>query len=85
MVDVVLKGGRSFRHLGKYLFEGRRGKPRPANAIGEILYRNLPVARDPEHAFGIMAATFRDADALKELAGIGPGGRRGENRCTTSR
>lgn len=78
MVDVVLKGGRSFRHLGKYLFEGARGKPRPANAIGEILYRNLPVARDPEHAFGIMAATFRDADALKELAGIGPGGRRGE-------
>ena len=78
MVDVVLKGGRSFRHLGKYLLEGARGKPRPANAIGEILYRNLPVARDPEHAFGIMAATFRDADALKELAGIGRGGRRGE-------
>ena len=78
MVDVVLKGGRSFRHLGKYLFEGPRGKPRPANAIGEILYRNLPVVRDPEHAFGIMAATFRDADALKALADIGPGGRRGE-------
>ena len=77
MVDVVLKGGRSFRHLGKYLFEGPRGKPRPANAIGEILYRNLPVVRDPEHAFGIMAATFRDADALKELADIPSGGRRG--------
>ena len=78
MVDVVLRGGRSFKDLGAYLVEGPRGKPRPAHALGEILYLNLPAVRDPRHAFGIMAATARDADALKELAGIPSGGRPGE-------
>ena len=78
MVDVVLRGGRSFQDLGAYLVEGPRGKPRPAHALGEILYLNLPAVREPRHAFNIMAATARDADALKELAGIPSGGRRGE-------
>ena len=78
MVDVVLRGGRSFKGLGAYLVEGPRGKPRPAQAVGEILYLNLPAVREPRHAFNIMAATARDADALKELAGIPSGGRRGE-------
>ena len=78
MVDVVLRGGRSFKCLGAYLMEGSRGKPRPAHALGEILYLHLPVVRGPRHAFGIMAATARDADALKQLAGIPPGGRAGE-------
>lgn len=78
MVDVVLRGGRSFKGLGVYLVEGPRGKQRPAHAVGETLYFNLPVVRDPRHAFGIMAATARDANALKQLAGIPSGGRRGE-------
>ena len=78
MVDVVLRGGRNFKGLGVYLLEGARGKPRPAHALGEILYLNLPAVREPRHAFGIMAATARDADALKQLAGIGTGGRPGE-------
>ena len=78
MVDVVLRGGRSFKDLGAYLVEGPRGKPRPAHALGEILYLNLPAVREPRHAFNVMAATARDADALKELAGIPSGGRRGE-------
>ena len=77
MVDVVLRGGRSFKGVGRYLLDGPRGKPRPADALGEILYFNLPAVREPRHAFGIMAATARDADALKELAGVGPGGRTG--------
>ena len=33
MVDVVLRGGRSFKHLGVYLLEGARGKPRPVHAL----------------------------------------------------
>ena len=79
MVDVVLEGGHSFKGVGKYLIEGARGKPRTANALGAIVYWNLPAVRKPQHAFGIMAATARDAAALKQLAGIRPGGRRGEN------
>ena len=78
MVDVVLRGGRSFKGVGSYVLDGPRGKPRPTDALGEILYFNLPAVREPRHAFGIMAATARDADALKELAGVGPGGRTGE-------
>ena len=79
MIAQIHTGGGNFAGVIAYLTHdaGTEADPRPTrdDRVGFTEVENL-VPCDPARAARIMAATARDADALKELAGVSAKGRK---------
>ena len=75
MNPVVIGRGRSFKGLAQYLLHDP--KAQSAERVGWIETVNLGDA-DPDRAWRLMAGTAKNANALKEAAGLRKGG--GQNK-----
>lgn len=71
MNPVVIGRGRSFKGLAQYLLHDP--KAATAERVGWVETVNLNDA-DPDRAWRLMAGTAKNADALKEAAGLRKGG-----------